>query len=223
MALESSPAPASTALPTRPMMARPMTMATGRCTLNGSTDVVGAVDAEQHDHEQEQHHDGAGVDDHLHDGQEVGLLGYEEHRDARTASAPGSARRAQGWGRRMTPRAPPSTMIAAATKTASSISGGLPRRDRRRLRVPACSTLASSTSSGSGVPVRASLPAWSGSGAGGRSPARPTRRAHPRPRPPPRRSRPHPPRGQGSSPSRQSSHGSCWGLPSSPTTSSVLV
>ena len=31
------PAPVSTAVPTRPMMARPMTTATGRCTLNGST------------------------------------------------------------------------------------------------------------------------------------------------------------------------------------------
>ena len=41
-----------------------------------------AVDAEQHDHEQEQHDDGAGVDDDLHGGQEVGLLGDEQHGDA---------------------------------------------------------------------------------------------------------------------------------------------
>ena len=37
------------------------------------------VDPEEHDHEQEQHHDGAGVDDHLHGGQERGMLEDEEH------------------------------------------------------------------------------------------------------------------------------------------------
>ena len=45
-------------------------------------EVLGPVDAEQHQHEQEQHDDGAGVDDHLHGGQEVGLLGHEQHGDA---------------------------------------------------------------------------------------------------------------------------------------------
>ena len=44
--------------------------------------VVGLVDAEQHDHEQEQHDDGAGVHDDLHRGEEVGLLRHEQHRDA---------------------------------------------------------------------------------------------------------------------------------------------
>ena len=44
--------------------------------------VLGAVDAEQHDHEQEEHDDGAGVDDHLHGGEEVGVLGDEQHGDA---------------------------------------------------------------------------------------------------------------------------------------------
>ena len=42
-------------------------------------ELLGLVHAEQHDHEQEQHDDGAGVDDHLHGGQEVGLLRHEEH------------------------------------------------------------------------------------------------------------------------------------------------
>ena len=45
-------------------------------------EVLGPVDAEQHDDEQEQHDDGAGVDDHLHGGEEVGLLGDEQHGDA---------------------------------------------------------------------------------------------------------------------------------------------
>ena len=44
--------------------------------------VLGAVDAEQHDDEQEQHDDRAGVDDHLHRGEEVGVLGDEQHGDA---------------------------------------------------------------------------------------------------------------------------------------------
>ena len=44
--------------------------------------VLGGVDAEQHDHEQEQHDDRAGVDDHLHGGEEVGLEGDEVHGDA---------------------------------------------------------------------------------------------------------------------------------------------
>ena len=44
--------------------------------------VLGPVDAEQHEDEQEQHDDGAGVDDHLHGGQEVGLLRHEQHGDA---------------------------------------------------------------------------------------------------------------------------------------------
>ncbi len=43
---------------------------------------VARVDAEQHDDEQEQHHDRAGVDDHLHDGHEVGPEGDELHGDA---------------------------------------------------------------------------------------------------------------------------------------------
>ena len=45
-------------------------------------EVLGPVDAQQHDHEQEQHHDGAGVDDDLDGGQEVGVLGDEQHGDA---------------------------------------------------------------------------------------------------------------------------------------------
>ena len=43
--------------------------------------VLGLVDAEQHDDEQEQHHDRAGVDDDLHGRQEVGVLGDEQHGD----------------------------------------------------------------------------------------------------------------------------------------------
>ena len=40
-----------------------------------------AVDAEQHDHEQEEHDDRAGVDDDLHRGEELRVLEQEEHRD----------------------------------------------------------------------------------------------------------------------------------------------
>ena len=40
---------------------------------------LGLVDAEKHDHEQEEDDDGAGVDDDLDGGEEVGLLGDEEH------------------------------------------------------------------------------------------------------------------------------------------------
>ena len=57
--------------------------ASGRCTRERlDREVLGVVDAEQHDHEQEQHDDRAGVDDDLHGGQEVGLLRDEEHGDA---------------------------------------------------------------------------------------------------------------------------------------------
>ena len=41
-----------------------------------------AVDAEQHDHEQEQHDDRAGVHDDLHRGEQVSLLLDEEDRHA---------------------------------------------------------------------------------------------------------------------------------------------
>ena len=44
--------------------------------------VLLAVDAEQHDHEQDQHDDGAGVDDDLHGGEELGVLLEEQHRHA---------------------------------------------------------------------------------------------------------------------------------------------
>ena len=47
--------------------------------------VLGAVDAEQHDHEQEQHDDRAGVDDHLHGGEEVRLHARRSARRRRTA------------------------------------------------------------------------------------------------------------------------------------------
>jgi len=45
-------------------------------------EVVELVDAEQHDHEEEQHDDRAGVDDDLHRGEEVGVFRHEEHGDA---------------------------------------------------------------------------------------------------------------------------------------------
>ena len=45
-------------------------------------EVVLAVDAEQHDHEQDQHDDGARVDDDLHGGEELGVLVEEQHGDA---------------------------------------------------------------------------------------------------------------------------------------------
>ena len=41
---------------------------------------VGGVDADEHQHEQEQHHDRAGVDDDLHDAEERRVLGDVEHR-----------------------------------------------------------------------------------------------------------------------------------------------
>ena len=40
-----------------------------------------AVDAEQHDHEEEEDHDRARVDDHLHGGDELRALEDEQHRD----------------------------------------------------------------------------------------------------------------------------------------------
>ena len=50
----------------------PAMTASGRCADQRlGLEVVGPVDAEQHDHEQEQHDDGAGVDDDLHGGEEV--------------------------------------------------------------------------------------------------------------------------------------------------------
>ncbi len=57
--------------------------------------VFGLVDAEQHDHEQEQHDDGAGVDDDLHRGQEVGLERDEQdgHAEQREHQAQGAAHR----------------------------------------------------------------------------------------------------------------------------------
>ena len=61
----------------------PMIAASGRWIGIGSVaQVLGLVDAEQHDHEQEQHDDGAGVDDDLHGGEEVGLHRDEVHGDA---------------------------------------------------------------------------------------------------------------------------------------------
>ena len=45
-------------------------------------DVLSAIDAEEHDHEQEEHDDGAGVDDDLHRGEEVGRLRDEGDGDA---------------------------------------------------------------------------------------------------------------------------------------------
>src|SRR5690606_14429805 len=44
--------------------------------------VLDPVDGEQHEHEQDEDDDGAGVDDDLHGGQEVRLLGHEQHGDA---------------------------------------------------------------------------------------------------------------------------------------------
>ena len=41
---------------------------------DGLHEGVGAVDADEHEDEQEEHHHGAGVDDHLHDAEELGPL-----------------------------------------------------------------------------------------------------------------------------------------------------
>ena len=43
--------------------------------------VLGPVDSEEHDDEEEQHDDRAGVHDHLHRGEEVRFLRDEKHRD----------------------------------------------------------------------------------------------------------------------------------------------
>ena len=68
---------------TRPTRPTPTIAASGRWIGNGSiAQVLGLVDTEQHDHEQEQHDDRAGVDDHLHGGEEVRLLRDEQHGDA---------------------------------------------------------------------------------------------------------------------------------------------
>ena len=64
---------------------------------SGSIDRSSAcVDAEQHDHEQEQHDDGAGVDDHLHGGEEVGARGRRRARRCRRSWRPGTGRSAPG-------------------------------------------------------------------------------------------------------------------------------
>ncbi len=64
-------------------IAAPTMAASGRWILIGSIRRSSTrVDAEQHDHEQEQHDDRPGVDDHLHGGEEVRLLGDEVHGDA---------------------------------------------------------------------------------------------------------------------------------------------
>ena len=85
--------------------------------------VVGLVDAEQHDHEQEQHDDRAGVDDHLHGGEEVGLEGDEVDGDAEQREH----ERERGVHRvasaRSTPIAPASTIAEARTKTTICITG----------------------------------------------------------------------------------------------------
>ena len=110
----------------------PAMSASGRCATSGSrVEVVGLVDAEQHDHEQEQDDDGAGVDDHLHGGEEVGVLGDEQH-----ATPKSVADQAQRGVHRVaraatTPSAPASTMTAATAKTAASISAH-PRAGPRR-------------------------------------------------------------------------------------------
>ena len=49
--------------------------------LEGLDDRVLRVDADQHDHEQEEHQDGAGVDDDLHHEQERGVLRRVQHGD----------------------------------------------------------------------------------------------------------------------------------------------
>ena len=54
------------------------------------------VDAEQHDHEQEQHDDRAGVHDHLHRGEEVGLHRDELDGDAEQREHQTRAQRAPG-------------------------------------------------------------------------------------------------------------------------------
>jgi hypothetical protein len=61
-----------------------------------------------------QHDDGARVDDHLDHGQELGVLGHEEHCDAKSVSTRLSAQWT-GWDRRITPSAPPRTMADART------------------------------------------------------------------------------------------------------------
>ena len=72
--------------------------------------VLGLVDAEQHDHEQEQHDDRAGVDDHLHGGEEVGLHRHEVHGDPeqRQHEAQRGVHRVPVHARRRTPHRAPS-------------------------------------------------------------------------------------------------------------------
>ena len=75
-------------------------------------EVLGSVDAQQHDHEQEQHDDGAGVDDHLHDGQEVGLLATNSTATPNRVTTSDSAE-CTGLRDSTTPRAPPRQSRAA--------------------------------------------------------------------------------------------------------------
>ncbi len=55
-------------------------------------EIFGLVDPQEHEHEQEQHDDGAGVDDHLDGGEEVGLLRHEEHSDPEQGGYEGERR-----------------------------------------------------------------------------------------------------------------------------------
>ena len=50
-------------------------------TADGLDERVGRPDADEHQHEQEQHHDRAGVDDHLHHAEEHGALRHVDERE----------------------------------------------------------------------------------------------------------------------------------------------
>ncbi len=179
--------------------------------------VLDAVHAEQHDHEQEQHHDRAGVDDDLHGGQEVGVEREEEHRDAEQGrdQAHRRHRRCCGCDRRR------------------ALRPGRTARRRRRRRCPSGFTVLRRSCARAGVraarwrrsswPVRvdvgvdepgsvagSSLASWWLRVLAARSRARPARRPFRRsPRRPPAAVARIQAEVHSSSPSRQSSQGSC--------------
>ena len=175
--------------------------------------VLGPVDAEEHQHEEEQDDDGAGVDDHLHRGQEVGLLGDEEDRDPEQRAderergvhgvavrAPRRAHRRCTRRRRRGRRRAPS-VVPPAVVVVRLVGLGLRPRARGRVWPELGRLHAEAELAGPGDHARRSRRRRTGRW---RAPTRTSLAAT-------------------SSRSDQSSHGICCGRPSSSTTSSAFV
>ena len=102
--------------------ARRATIATGRWNGLGSSKRLVLVDAEQRDHEHEQHDDRARVHDDLDRGDERGVAAAGTAPRRSRASAAGTAPSAPGCARAMTPSAPTMTPTAQTKKMTASIS-----------------------------------------------------------------------------------------------------